>query len=260
MFGRRMKTKLPETRKREKRETEIRERHDEAKLKQKTYVDGKKGTREKKLKLGDKILLQRKKTTTKSPWDPVPYEVEQIKGSEITARRGEEVKRRAKNNVKPVKPRPQFFQAPQRMKVKNKEEEDLEGDINKILGRKVPETQEVGNRKEQLDMEAMGTDDRIQGGEELENQPLHITVEVSTDEESENQVEEELQTEEEVGDQEAEGTVESEETPSTSMTTRAGRKTRKPRRFREEGQVQLSPKERSRRKSRAKFKKFRAEN
>ena len=38
-----------------------------------------------------------------------------------------------------MKPRPQFFQPPQRMKVKNKEEEDLEGDINiKILGRKVP--------------------------------------------------------------------------------------------------------------------------
>ena len=51
--------------------------------------------------------------------------------------------------------------------------------------------------------------------------------------------------------------VEKEEAPGTSMTTRAGRKTRKPRRFREEGQGQgqLSPKERNRRKSRAKFKK-----
>ena len=100
----------------------------------------------------------------------------------------------------------------------------------------------------------------IQGGEERGNQPLHITVEVSTDEESEHQEEEVFQTEEEVGDQEAGDLVDREEMPSTSMTTRAGRKTRKPRRFREEGQVQLSPKERSRRKSRAKFKKFRAEN
>ena len=158
------------------------------------------------------------------------------------------MKRRAKNNVKPVKPRPQFFQAPQRMKVKNKEEEDLEGDINKILGRKVPETQEVGNREEQLDMEAMRTDDRIQGGEELENQPLHITVEISTDEESNRH-------EGEVGDPGTEESVE--ERADTSRTTRAGRKTRKPKRFREEGQGQLSPKERSRRKSRAKFKKFR---
>ena len=187
MFGRRMKIKLPEMRKREERETEIRERHDEAKLKQKTYVDGKKGTREKKLKLGDKILLQRKKTMTKSPWDPKPYEVEQIKGSQVAARRGEEVKRRAKNNVKPVTPRPEFFQVPKTREDRKKEVEDWGGNIDRILGRKVTETQEVGNREEQLDQEIGGTEDRRHGGEE----PLHIIVEVSTDEEPEQQGEEE---------------------------------------------------------------------
>ena len=83
-------------------------------MKQKEYVDRKKGTKGKELKVGDKILLQRKKTTTKSPWDPTPYEVEKIKGSEVTARRGEEVKRRAKNNVKPVKPRSEFYKMAQR--------------------------------------------------------------------------------------------------------------------------------------------------
>ena len=210
-------------------------------------MDGKKGTREKKLKPGDKVLLQRKKTTTKSPWDPIPYEVEQIKGSEVTARRGEEVKRRAKNNVKPVTPRPQFYQASHR-KTQNKEEEDLEGDLNKILGRTAPATQEDENIEEERDREAMGEENRIQEGEELENQPLHITVEISTDEESDHH-------EGEVGDPGTEESVE--ERADTSRTTRAGRKTRKPKRFREEGQGQLSPKERSRRKSRAKFKKFR---
>ena len=126
----------------------------------------------------------------------------------------------------------------------------MDGDLDKILGRTAPETQEEESRDEQIDREAKGSDNR---GEE----PLHITVEISTDEESEHQEEEETQTEEEVGDQEAEEIVEREERPADPMTTRAGRKTRKPRRFREEGQVQLSPKERSRRKSRAKFKKFR---
>lgn len=90
-------------------------------------------------------------------------------------------------------------------------------------------------------------------------EPLHITVEISTDEESEHQEEGETQTEEEAGDQEAEKVAGRGERPTDSMTTRAGRKTRKPRRFREEGQMQLSPKERSRRKSRAKFKKYRDE-
>ena len=89
----------------------------------------------------------------------------------------------------------------------------------------------------------------------MENQPLHITVEISTDEESDHHEGEENQMEEEVGDPGTEESVE--ERADTSRTTRAGRKTRKPKRFREEGQVQLSPKERSRRKSRAKFKKFR---
>ena len=202
------------------------------------------------MKPGDKILLQRKKTTTKSPWDPIPYKVEQIKGSEITARRGEEVKRRAKNNVKLVKPRPKFYQAPQKMKAQNNEEEDLEGDLNKILGRQAPETKEDEDREELRDRE--GADNGIQENEDLENQPLHITVEISTDEESNHQ-------EEEVGDQEAEKAAGGEERPVTSLRTRSGRQTRKPMRFREEGQVQLSPKERSRRKSRAKFKKFRDE-
>ena len=91
----------------------------------------------------------------------------------------------------------------------------------------------------------------------MENQPLHIIVEVSTDEESEHQGEEVIQTGEEVTEQEAEEEVEREEAPGTSIITRAWRRTRKPRRFREEGQGkgQLSPKERNRRKSRAKFKK-----
>ena len=167
------------------------------------------------------------------------------------------MKRRAKNNVKPVTPRPQFYQASYRKKIQNKEEEDLEGDLNKILGRTAPATQEDMNIEEQRDREAIGEEDRIQEGEEMENQPLHIIVEISTDEESDHHEGEENQREEEVGDPETEESVE--ERPDTSRTTRAGRKTRKPERFREAGQVQLSPKERSRRKSRAKFKKFRDE-
>ena len=120
------------------------------------------------------------------------------------------------------------------------------------------------NREEQPDQETRGTEDGRQGGEE----PLHIIVEVSMDdepeqqgeEESEQQGEEELQAEEEAGEQETERTeqetertVESEERPPTPRTTRAGRESRKPRSFGEEVQVQLSPKERSKRKSRAKY-------
>ena len=67
MFDRKMKTKLSGVRGTEEEDRETRTNHDEARLKPKDYVDGTKSTREKKLKLEDKILLQRKKTTTKSP-------------------------------------------------------------------------------------------------------------------------------------------------------------------------------------------------
>ena len=60
----------------------------------------------KEIEKGDKILIQRKKTTVKSPWDPEPFTVEEVKGSTVRGRRGEEVKSRAKNRVKVVKERP----------------------------------------------------------------------------------------------------------------------------------------------------------
>ena len=76
------------------------------------------------------------------------------------ARRGGEVKKRVKNNVKPVTPKPEFFQVPQRREDKDKEEEDWGGNIDKILGRKISGTQEVKNREEQWDRETRGTEDR----------------------------------------------------------------------------------------------------
>ena len=60
MFGRKKRTKLPEKRGREEEDGDTRKKHDEARLKQKEYVDRKKGTKEKELKVGDKILLPEK--------------------------------------------------------------------------------------------------------------------------------------------------------------------------------------------------------
>ena len=67
------------------------------KQKQKKYHDDKKKGKEKVVKPGDKVLIQRKKTTVQSMWDPVPFTVEEVKGSSVKGRRGEEVKLRAKN-------------------------------------------------------------------------------------------------------------------------------------------------------------------
>ena len=46
------------------------------------------------MKEGDEVLLKREKSTTKSPWDPKPFEVVQV---------------RAKNHVKVVKVRPDYL-------------------------------------------------------------------------------------------------------------------------------------------------------
>ena len=42
--------------------------------------------------MGDKVLIQRKKTTVKSPWDPMLFTVEGVKGSMVKGRQGKEGK------------------------------------------------------------------------------------------------------------------------------------------------------------------------
>jgi hypothetical protein len=37
--------------------------------------------------VGDRVLLKQTKTTTRPPWDPAPYEVTKVKGTQVTAMR-----------------------------------------------------------------------------------------------------------------------------------------------------------------------------
>ena len=74
MFGRKMKTKLPQNLKKKKgsdrEEEEARARHDLKKSQQKEAFDKKQKAKEKKLIKGDEVLIQQKKSSVKSPWDP----------------------------------------------------------------------------------------------------------------------------------------------------------------------------------------------
>ena len=104
-----MKTKLPQNLQRKRgsdKEEEARASHDLKKEQQKTAYDRKKKAKEKKLKVGDEVLIQQPKTSVKSPWDPEGFQVSKVQGSKLTLQRGEEIKVRAKNNVKLVKERP----------------------------------------------------------------------------------------------------------------------------------------------------------
>ena len=60
----------------------------------------------KKIQPVDKILIKQHKSTTKPPFDPNPYEVTSIKGSQIKAIRDNAIRIRDKIHVKLLKGRP----------------------------------------------------------------------------------------------------------------------------------------------------------
>ena len=91
MFGRKMKTKLPQNQKKKigsDKEEEARAKHDLKKIKQKEVFDRRQKAKEKKLNKGDEVLIKQKKTTLKSTWDPEGFEVVEVKGSKVTLKRG----------------------------------------------------------------------------------------------------------------------------------------------------------------------------
>ena len=164
MFRRKMKTKIPQRmmRKDSAEEVVTREKHDKEKLKQKEASDKRRRSRKKEVKAGDKIMIQQKKTTVKPPWDPKEFEVTEVKGSKVKARRGEEVKERAKNRIKVVKERPEFLKI-RSGKIKEEEEEELDLEVSwgRIAGMEKDEqapVQEV-QRQERINPEQAQEDE-----------------------------------------------------------------------------------------------------
>ena len=128
LYGRKIRTKLPGLRVQQQGEldTEVREKHQREKEKQKSYADEKRKAKIKNVKSGDQVMVQQKKSTIKTPWDPNPYTVTQVKGSQVVLKRGEEVKRRALNLVKKIK----FRKGEEKRETKNRDTEDPDIDIS----------------------------------------------------------------------------------------------------------------------------------
>ena len=128
MFGRKMVTKLPGFGQQAGSDLDknLREKATKEKEKQKHYVDKKRKATSKEVKLGDKVLFKRDKSTIKSPWDPQPYQVVEVEGSKVIATRGAEKKARAKNHIKVVKERPPHLRLKGRQRVVQEDELDLE--------------------------------------------------------------------------------------------------------------------------------------
>ena len=128
MFNRKMVTKLPQVKK--KLDKEVRSKHNAKKEKQKNYSDDKRKAKEKRIVPGDKILVQQKKTSTRTPWDPAPYTVVDVQGSKVKGQRGEEVKFRAKNRVKVLKERPEHLKVKKLVRGERRQEEELDLDVD----------------------------------------------------------------------------------------------------------------------------------
>ena len=85
--------------------------------------------------------LERKKTTLKSPWDPEPFKVKEIKGTQVIGEREGEEKTRNVLKWKLLKERPEELKRKKKVEEKRKEDEDWlqELDINQLMRpRQVP--------------------------------------------------------------------------------------------------------------------------
>ena len=112
MMGRTIRTKIPQLIKSLDNKADLEEarRQDQqTRLRRKELRDQRKTAKEKDYKIGDRVLISQRKTTTKPPFDPKSFEIEEIKGTQIKASRGSKTKVRNMAKVKLLKPRPQHL-------------------------------------------------------------------------------------------------------------------------------------------------------
>lgn len=63
-----------------------------SKVKQKAYKDAKNTVKPTKIRVGDKVLLPRNETKVDSPYNPDPYIVTRMHGSQVEAARAESLR------------------------------------------------------------------------------------------------------------------------------------------------------------------------
>ena len=114
-----------------KEHEEARENEKVEKGKQKANADQRRKAKDREVREGDEVLLKRKKTTLKSPWDPEPFKVKEIKGTQVIGEREGEEKTRNVLKWKLLKERPEELKR-KKVEEKRKEDEDWlqELDIN----------------------------------------------------------------------------------------------------------------------------------
>ena len=108
MMGRIIRTRVPRLIKTSPTKTlqEARIKDKETRLARKEKHDKRKTAKEKKIEKGDRVLISQRKTTVKPPYDPKPYTVQEVKGTQVVVQRGEKTRVRNLGKVKILKQRP----------------------------------------------------------------------------------------------------------------------------------------------------------
>lgn len=107
LFGRKIRTKMPELRETTVNDDELRDRDWEKKIKAKIYADERKGAQPNDLQTGDQVLLKKKKSNKLSTkFESEPYEIIEKKGNSVVVQSPEKVQyQRNVTEVKKFTPR-----------------------------------------------------------------------------------------------------------------------------------------------------------
>ena len=101
LFNRPFRTRLPKFLK-PALDQDFRQRDEHAKQIQKMNKDNKRNVRPHNIHTGDTVLLLQKQSKSNPRYDPTPYEVVSVEGTQITATQGEKVRKRDAQNFKKV--------------------------------------------------------------------------------------------------------------------------------------------------------------
>ena len=141
MMGRIIRTKLPSLHQVPNTEEHqlVKQKDAEAKRKQKKYADKHRRAKDKKVQVGDKVLLKQDKTTIHPPFDPEPFEVTTVQGTKVEAERNGKKRTRNLGKWKLLKPRPAYLHKSQNMLKTHKEDIEDSDDESYISVQSMPD-------------------------------------------------------------------------------------------------------------------------
>ena len=131
MMNRTVRTKLPVLIKPPRGELHLTAQANDraAKAKHKEYGDKHRRARHTEVAVGDRVLIKQSKTTTRPPWDPAPYVVTGVRGTQVTAKRGSKQRIRNIEKWKVLKERPEEITV-KRKETSTIEEEESDTDFD----------------------------------------------------------------------------------------------------------------------------------